>query len=414
MKIHREKIDLSIFVLGFILIGLIFAITAKTLPSFANDGADTQQDASKASKHFVTIYDHGSGNTVTIRTEADTVAEALERANVHIDLSDVVEPALSDPLTSENFHINVYRARPVIVIDGIRQYKIMAASSDPLEIVKLAGVELYEADVVKITTTNNFIESGLPIAYTVVRAKTISFNYYGQIISTRTGASTVGQFLSDRGITLTDSDWLSLSTDTAIVDGLELAIFRQGKSTVTAPEEIAFSEQYTHDYSYNMGYRAVTRSGELGQKTVTYEVEMKDGKEISRTFVSEIITKEPVPQLVTLGARAISMNVLTKQMGRNRYTTSTGILREETYYDLNMKVVMGNCSGGGYYTVRADGVKIDKDGYVIIAANLNRYPRCSIVETSLGLGKVYDTGSFAAGNPEQFDIATDWSRRDGI
>ena len=78
-----------------------------------------------------------------------------------------------------------------------------------------------------------------------------------------------------------------------------------------------------------------------------------------------------------------------------------------------MSVVMGYCGGGGY-SVRADGVKVDKDGYVLVAANLSRYPRCSIVETSLGTGKVYDTGGFAANNPEQFDLATDWSNHDGI
>ena len=57
---------------------------------------------------------------------------------------------------------------------------------------------------------------------------------------------------------------------------------------------------------------------------------------------------------------------------------------------------------------------MDKDGYVIVAAQLDRYPRCTIVETSLGLGKVYDTGGFALVNPEQFDLATDWTKRDGI
>jgi hypothetical protein len=78
-----------------------------------------------------------------------------------------------------------------------------------------------------------------------------------------------------------------------------------------------------------------------------------------------------------------------------------------------MSVVMRNCGQGGYYTVRADGAKIDRDGFVIIAANLSRYPRCSEVDTSLGRGKVYDTGGFAAKNPEQFDLATDWTNHDG-
>ena len=92
--------------------------------------------------------------------------------------------------------------------------------------------------------------------------------------------------------------------------------------------------------------------------------------------------------------------------------------RRETYYDLNMSRVMANaariCGVKNYYGVRSDGVKVDADGYVIVAANLDYYPRCSVVETSLGPGKVYDTGSFALTNPEQFDIATDWTRRDGV
>ena len=69
--------------------------------------------------------------------------------------------------------------------------------------------------------------------------------------------------------------------------------------------------------------------------------------------------------------------------------------------------------GGGSYSVRTDGAKVDQVGYVLVAANLSRYPRCSIVETSLGPGKVYDTGGFAARNPEQFDLATDWSNHNG-
>lgn len=46
--------------------------------------------------------------------------------------------------------------------------------------------------------------------------------------------------------------------------------------------------------------------------------------------------------------------------------------------------------------------------YVIVAANLDVHPRGSTVETSLGTGIVLDTGGFAAENPTQVDIATDW------
>jgi hypothetical protein len=69
--------------------------------------------------------------------------------------------------------------------------------------------------------------------------------------------------------------------------------------------------------------------------------------------------------------------------------------------------------GGGTYSIRSDGAKIDQDGYVLIAANLMSYPRCTVVETSLGPGKVYDTGGFAVRHPYGFDLATDWTNYNG-
>jgi 3D (Asp-Asp-Asp) domain-containing protein len=57
--------------------------------------------------------------------------------------------------------------------------------------------------------------------------------------------------------------------------------------------------------------------------------------------------------------------------------------------------------------IREDGVHM-LGNYVMIAANLELRPRGSIVETSLGLGVVADTGGFAKDNPTQIDIATIW------
>ena len=42
--------------------------------------------------------------------------------------------------------------------------------------------------------------------------------------------------------------------------------------------------------------------------------------------------------------------------------------------------------------VAPDGTIRDKDGYIVVASDLNYLPRYSIIETSLGMAKVYDTG----------------------
>ena len=107
-------------------------------------------------------------------------------------------------------------------------------------------------------------------------------------------------------------------------------------------------------------------------------------------------------------------NALTKSKGAHVFVDSSGVAHRETYYDLPMNIVIGLCGPGGSYTIRPeDGAKIDQDGYVLVAAGLSAYPRCSIVETSMGLGRVYDTGGFALRHPYGFDLATDWTNNDG-
>lgn len=106
-------------------------------------------------------------------------------------------------------------------------------------------------------------------------------------------------------------------------------------------------------------------------------------------------------------------NALTRSKGAHVFVDSNGVAHRETYYDLPMNIVIGTCGPGGSYTVRSDGAKVDQDGYVLVAAHLGNYPRCTIVETSLGPGKVYDTGGFALRHPYGFDLATDWTNYNG-
>lgn len=107
-------------------------------------------------------------------------------------------------------------------------------------------------------------------------------------------------------------------------------------------------------------------------------------------------------------------NALTKSKGAHVFVDSSGVAHRETYYDLPMNIVIGLCGPGASYSVRSeDGAKVDQDGYVLVAAGFAAYPRCSIVETSLGLGKVYDTGGFALRHPYGFDLATDWTNSNG-
>ena len=97
-----------------------------------------------------------------------------------------------------------------------------------------------------------------------------------------------------------------------------------------------------------------------------------------------------------------------------KLTPSAGVFQgpsgKETYYNLDMSGVISIAKSQGIqgeYWVREDGVKMYGD-YVIVAAHLGIRPRGSLIQTSLGMGIVLDTGGFASSNSTQLDIATNW------
>lgn len=82
----------------------------------------------------------------------------------------------------------------------------------------------------------------------------------------------------------------------------------------------------------------------------------------------------------------------------------------ETYYNLDMSGVVSIMKSLGYdynYWIRNDGVKMYGD-YVMCAADLSTRPKGTIIETSLGLGIVCDTGGFVSVDATRLDIAVNW------
>lgn len=84
----------------------------------------------------------------------------------------------------------------------------------------------------------------------------------------------------------------------------------------------------------------------------------------------------------------------------------------ETYYNLPMDGVIEKMAQKGYhydYWIRADGVKM-YGKYIMLAANLDIYPRGTVLKTTLGLGLVCDTGIYIHEDPYQIDIAVNWKK----
>ena len=193
---------------------------------------------------FVTFYDEGE--KLTVKTEANNVGEALERAGITINDGDIVEPGLDAEINAENFFINIYRARPVVVRDGVVEKYLMTASYDAKSVATEAGITIYDGDSVEMVPNDNFLENGVATAYEVTR---------------------------------------------------------NGGRTLTVEEEIPFTEEEVKDENLEFGTSEVRQLGEVGRKKLYYNIQYIDNVEVSRELVREEVVQEPVARVTATGTK---------------------------------------------------------------------------------------------------------------
>lgn len=259
--------------------------------------------AAEQTGRLITVHDRGEQKTLL--SDAGTIAGALEDAGITLDSRDAVEPGLDEELVAREYEVNIYRARPVIIIDGPTREKVMTPYQAADKIVKDAGITLNPEDEVAITRTNNIVADGAGLQLTVDRATSLTLNLFGTQAAVKTQAETVGDMLKEKNIELEYNDRVSVALSTPISAGMNISVWREGKQTITAEEAVQFDIEQIRDTDRPQGYKEVKTTGETGLRNVTYEIEIKDGVEIARTEIASIVTKPAVKQVEVIGARVL-------------------------------------------------------------------------------------------------------------
>lgn len=275
---------------------LIFALlwTARTVAA--------EQGMAPVGTHLVTIYDRGEERTIV--TNASTVRAALAEAGVTVNDIDITEPKLDTPVGGEQYTINIYRARPVVVEDGATRTRVMTAAQSPAGIAKAARITLYDEDKTAMQRVDDVVAEGGPgLKLAIDRATVLTFVWYGKPIIARTNAVTVGEFLKEKSVVLGAQDGVSLPPSTPISAGMTLSVWRNGVQTVTVEEAVPMPVRQIHDTNQPVGFRQVQTPGKNGKKQVTYEINTQDGREITRNIIQSVISEQPAEQVEVVGAR---------------------------------------------------------------------------------------------------------------
>lgn len=258
-------------------------------------------DEVPSGKHVVTIYDQGEKRVVL--TDADTVAETLEHAGASLSDHDRVEPSLDTELVAQNYTVNIYRARPVMIVDGMKREQVLSPYGAAKDIAKDAGVEVHDEDILTLEQSSDVLRDGVGSRLTIDRATELNLVLYGTKSTVYTQARTVEGFLGKKDIKLGKDDTLSVARTAVISPGMTIEVWRNGVQTVTEEQEVEFPIEQIEDADREVGYREVKTPGKKGKKTVTYEVTMRNGQEIERKEIQSVVTEQPEKQVEIVGAK---------------------------------------------------------------------------------------------------------------
>lgn len=287
MSLHPVAVPVLTFAFLFMVSGVAYA-------------AFTQGESRPDARVVIISHDNVEQ---TIPSTEPTVGALLQKLDIKLADGDVVEPAQNTKINQDDFRVNIYRALPVQIVDGDNKVMTYSAAKTPRAVANQTGSELYAEDRVVAQPIQNFVtQEAIGEQVIIDRAMPVNVNLYGTPETIRTHAKTVGDLMEEKGIKLEGSDQVSPAADTPLAANTQVFIVREGIKLESVTEAIPMPVQTITDTNLAYGTSAVRQQGSAGQRVVTYQAQLRNGIEVGRTVIQNVVTQEPVPQIVAQGS----------------------------------------------------------------------------------------------------------------
>jgi uncharacterized protein YabE (DUF348 family) len=285
-----------------------------------------KHDAPVSNAYVVIVTHDGAHQTVPSREP--TVGALLSKLRIRLNQGDVVEPSQNTHINTDDFRINIYRALPVEITDGINRTFTFSAATTPRAIVQQTGINIYPEDQLTTAPSTNFIGGG-PIAETVAikRSVPISLILYGTPTVTRSHSDNVEQMLSEKNIVLRNGDTVQPAPATPISANQQIFILHKGTQIVTSTQSIPIPIQKVDDATLSSGTTAIRQQGSTGTLLITYQLDVKTG---ARTQLQSVEVQPPVTEIEAIGTAPVSgtlgtwLSALRRCESGGNYQDNTG------------------------------------------------------------------------------------------
>jgi uncharacterized protein YabE (DUF348 family) len=311
----------------------------------------------------VTILADGEAHIIT--TKAFTVGAALKSAGLNVGPQDSLEPSYFSLISNDSI-IAINRAAQIHLLADGAEFSTLSTELDPDQILREFNIELGEHDrlllagspvslgdilphsslialevrrahllsVLDGAETSQFLTSALTIgealseagvtllladrvqpdvdskinadtSVKITRALPLEIIMGDERVELFSAATTVGEALAEVGISLQGLDFSEPSEQKEITSDRSIRVIRVQETVQLQTQTVPFTIEWQPDPETEIDGRSVIQLGQNGLRASSVRVRYEDGEEVSRVEESERLLSEPITQISGYGTQIV-------------------------------------------------------------------------------------------------------------
>ncbi|HHW36376.1 MAG TPA: DUF348 domain-containing protein [Bacillales bacterium] len=241
------------------------------------------------------------GKEETVRTHAGTVKELLAELDLEVLEQDRITPSLDSPIT-KNGRVSWDPAKPIRLIAWGKEETVWSAAKTVGEFINEQNITLSEHDRISPSRDTELDQKTEIIVDTAFLVTVKDKNEEKQVWTTST---TVVDLLKHQEIKLNELDRVEPEANTQVTEDMVVNVIRVEKVTDVVEAPVDFAVVTRKDSSLPAGVEKVVDKGEKGLEKQTFAVVLENDKEVSRTLLSTEKVRDSKDKIVALGTKTI-------------------------------------------------------------------------------------------------------------
>lgn len=257
-----------------------------------------------------------NGITTLIRTHQKSIKAILAEAGKTVAPGDSVyvdgQSRPTDQLDSQTtppHSIAIQRATPITLIDGTATQTLMTAALTVGEALAQADLALFVADGVEPALGTPLTPN---LTINIFRSLPVTLEVDGRTFQTRTPYTTVAEVLSAAGVGLLGQDYPTPALDAPPpADGSPIRVIRVVEQFLTETKPLLYETQFQANADLEIDNTQVVQAGAYGTTATRIRVRYENGIEVSRAPEDTWTAIAPQARVISYGTRIVVRTVDT-------------------------------------------------------------------------------------------------------